>query len=542
MRLKTLNTYLPLIFLFFIVFSTIVLRMRLLDVPLERDEGEYAYIGQLILDGTPPYTEAYNMKFPGIYFIYAGILWLFGETHTAIHFCLLIFNVLSIILLYIFARIAYDDWVAVASAGAFALLSMSYHVQGFWANAEHFILPFVIGANILLLSGLKKNRVKYILFSGILFGCAALVKQHGAFFGLFGFVALLVLLWQNETFEKEIYWKYILAYFGGVIIPLLLCFSYLAYAGAVKNFYLWTFIYAKEYSSIQSIDDIKYNFIGGFQSLFYFASLIWIIAGIGFGTLFFKKNNKQPDILLIGLLIAGIIAFSVGFYFRPHYFILVLPATAVFFGIGIRFIFHIFSSASSAIVRYFPPIFTVTITILGTLAAHWDVLYQFSPDQVTETVYHSNPFPFSSKIAKIISENTSKEDRIAIIGNEPQFLFYSHRKSATSFIYIYSIGEDQPLAEQFRSEMIQQIESYFPKLLVYSNIQPEWYKKPKGWEELDKWFFSYAKLHYVSFARFEYNNIKDTLLVTDTDRLLKRPTHLFWITIYEKRITDVKQK
>jgi 4-amino-4-deoxy-L-arabinose transferase-like glycosyltransferase len=535
MRSKILNIPLPLIFLFFIILFTIIIRVRLLDVPLERDEGEYAYMGQLILDGTPPYTEAYNMKFPGIYFIYAGILWLFGETHTAIHFCLLIVNVLSIILLYIFARTAYDDWVAAASACAFALLSMSYHVQGFWANAEHFILPFIIGANILLLSGLRKNRINYILFSGILFGCAALVKQHGAFFGSFGFAALLILLWQNKTFEKKIYWKYILAYFGGVIIPLLLCFFYLVYAGVIGKFYLWTFTYAKEYSSILSIDSIKLNFIGGFQSIWYFASLIWIIAGVGFITLFSSKYNKQPGILIIGLLIAGIIALSVGFYFRAHYFVLVLPAAALLFGIGIRFIFHIFSSASLPIVRYFPPIFTITITILGTLAAHWDVLYQLSPAEVTETVYHYNPFPYSSKIAEIIREKTLKEDRIAIIGNEPQFLFYSQRRSATSFIYFFSLIEEQPLAEQFRLEMIHQVESTAPKLLIFTHITPEWYEKSKSWKELDKWFFSFAKLYYVPFARFEYNNIKDTLLITDTNNLLKKPTHIFWITIYEKR-------
>jgi hypothetical protein len=112
MRYKALHNYLPFIFLFFIILSTSIFRLRLINVPLERDEGEYAYIGQLILDGTPPYTEAYNMKFPGIYFIYAGILWLFGQTHTAIHFCLLLVNVLTIILLFFFARNAYDDWVA----------------------------------------------------------------------------------------------------------------------------------------------------------------------------------------------------------------------------------------------------------------------------------------------------------------------------------------------------------------------------------------------------------------------------------------------
>ena len=246
MRLKTLHILLPFIFLFFIVLSTIILRMRLLNVPLERDEGEYAYIGRLILDGTPPYTEAYNMKFPGIYFIYAGILWLFGETHIAIHFCLLVVNVISMILLFFLARIAYDDWVAAAAACAFALLSMSYHVQGFWANAEHFILPFVLGAYLLLCAGLRKDRRDFILFSAVLFGCAAVVKQQGAFFGLFGFAVLLSSLWQNKSFDRRKYWKYISAFIGGVVIPLIICFSYLVYAGVLEKFYLWTFAYAKD--------------------------------------------------------------------------------------------------------------------------------------------------------------------------------------------------------------------------------------------------------------------------------------------------------
>ena len=50
------------IFLAVIVFGLVI---RLLGIPLERDEGEYAYAGQLILQGIPPrYKLAYNMKFP----------------------------------------------------------------------------------------------------------------------------------------------------------------------------------------------------------------------------------------------------------------------------------------------------------------------------------------------------------------------------------------------------------------------------------------------------------------------------------------------
>ena len=66
---------------FVLLLITVVgIRIRLLGVPLERDEGEYAYAGQLLLQGIPPYQLAYNMKFPGVYAAYAFIMALFGQT------------------------------------------------------------------------------------------------------------------------------------------------------------------------------------------------------------------------------------------------------------------------------------------------------------------------------------------------------------------------------------------------------------------------------------------------------------------------------
>ena len=55
--------YCGLVFLVILVFAFI--RYRLRAMPLERDEGEYAYAGQLILHGIPPYQLAYSMKLPG---------------------------------------------------------------------------------------------------------------------------------------------------------------------------------------------------------------------------------------------------------------------------------------------------------------------------------------------------------------------------------------------------------------------------------------------------------------------------------------------
>ena len=47
-----------------IVFALVIaIRIRLWGFPLERDEGEYAYAGQLMLQGIPPSKLAYNNFF-----------------------------------------------------------------------------------------------------------------------------------------------------------------------------------------------------------------------------------------------------------------------------------------------------------------------------------------------------------------------------------------------------------------------------------------------------------------------------------------------
>ena len=58
-----------------ILFAAALIRLRLAGAPLERDEGEYAYAGQLVLQGVPPYQLAYNMKFPETYYAYSINKW-----------------------------------------------------------------------------------------------------------------------------------------------------------------------------------------------------------------------------------------------------------------------------------------------------------------------------------------------------------------------------------------------------------------------------------------------------------------------------------
>src|SRR5271167_2946872 len=82
-----------------VVLLMAAVRFRTRDFFLERDEGEYAYAGQLMLQGVPPYQLAYNMKFPGTYAAYALIMGLFGQTPAGIHFGILCMTTLTALML-----------------------------------------------------------------------------------------------------------------------------------------------------------------------------------------------------------------------------------------------------------------------------------------------------------------------------------------------------------------------------------------------------------------------------------------------------------
>ena len=183
----------------FVILITSLIRVHLLEVPLERDEGEYAYMAQLLLKGVPPYGAAYSMKFPGIYAAYALVMLVFGQTHAGVHLGLIVVNAATAVLVFLLARRLFDPLSGAAAGACFSVLSLSKTVQGMMANAEHFVILFAAGGLLLLLQYLEDGRKgKATLFSsGLLLGTSVLMKQHGAAFVLFALIYLAGSLLNN---------------------------------------------------------------------------------------------------------------------------------------------------------------------------------------------------------------------------------------------------------------------------------------------------------------------------------------------------------
>src|SRR5438132_5937031 len=147
---------------------TTAVRIRLLGIPLERDEGEYAYAGQLLLQGIPPYKLAYSMKFPGTFAAYAIAMFLFGQTITAIHLGLLFVNTATSALIFFIGKRLLNSTVGVAAAVSYALLSLSLSVLGLAGHATHFVVLLVLGGALLLLKQHDRLGMGRLFLSGLL--------------------------------------------------------------------------------------------------------------------------------------------------------------------------------------------------------------------------------------------------------------------------------------------------------------------------------------------------------------------------------------
>ena len=468
-------------------------RLRLLGVSLERDEGEYAYIGQQLLNGALPYADSYSMKFPGIYLVYAFILVIFGQTHTGIHLALLLTNIASAFLLFQIGGRLFNKTVAISAGSCFLVMTLNPSVQGLWANAEHFVVLFALGGLLLMLVALEKDSRQQLFLSGMLLGFALLVKQHGGFFCLFAFL-YVVLFYLKKRAEVRTHkmLKVGLFVLGG-LTPIALTALFYFVANRFDAFWFWTFSYASEYVSLHSASQGISAFFNRFNKILESNFLILLLSLLGLAFVALDKRIKDKDIFSVGFLIISFLAIIPGLYFRGHYFILWIPALSLFAGMGLS---GILSGLTSHRLKMASAVCILCISFGVVFYKDENLFFTSSTVEATRYVYGPNPFTESLPIAEYINKNTEEKDEVAILGSEPQIHFYAKRRSATGFLYMYPLMENQKYARWMQEMMIKEVESHQPKIIVFADIKASWVKNSFSDPLLTNWADDYIKKNY----------------------------------------------
>jgi hypothetical protein len=498
------------------------LRLRLLDVPLERDEGEYAYMGQLILSGEIPYLAANSMKLPGVYYAYAAIMSLLGQTTTAIHLGLLVINLASILLLCRLGTMLLDPIAGVGSAAAYAVLSLSATVAGFAANAEHFVVLSVLPGFVLLASRGDAPDARRTIAAGLLLGLAFVMKQHAAAFVAAGG------LWVVSSGLRVSPLRAIshgAVYALGALGPFVCVGLGMWLAGAFEPYWFWTVTYAREYAAMVPLDIGLAQLAREAGRLISAAPLLWGLAAIGLIAPGWDLVARRTAPFVGLFLIAALTAVSTGLRFSDHYFLLVLPAASLLVGI-----------AASAADRRVPRLGLVMPLVAAFAAVLQDHAYFFSlgPTAVARAVNGSNPFPEAVEIGRWLGAHAAPDDRVAVIGSEPEIYFHAQRRAATTYLYTYPLMEPHPFARRMQDEMIAQVEHALPRFVVLVNVDTSWSRRPDSSTRIFEWSSRFVEAHYRPVGLVEIVPGQESRHLWGTD-LAVTPRSSAYVMTFERR-------
>ena len=472
---------------------TCFVRFRFLGVPLERDEGEYAYVAwQLLLNGTLPYTETISLKLPGIHFVYVIILAIFGETPSSIHLALLFTNIATSFLIFLLGKRFYDGSVGIFAGAIFLVMTLTPSAHGFWANSEHFVVFFAMGSFLLMMVALDNEDTRYLFLSGVLLGISILVKQHAIFFWMFGFFYFMYCKKQTEDFA-DIFSKAPI-FLTGTLTPVILVVFIYYVTGNFHEIWFWTVKYAFEYVSYVPPNEAVGRFVDHFAPILNNNFWILFLSLLGVVSVCWDKTIRSKYAFFFGLLVFSFIAITPGFYFREHYFILLMPSLSMFAGIGASSFLKL--SPTRHGLKFAFLLCALFIILVTPLFTQKNIFFKMSSFEIMRHTYGLNPFSESIKLSAYIKKNTNVDDVIAILGSEPQVYYFSKRKSATRFIYMYPLTDEHSYGRVLQAEMIKELENSQPKYILFVNIYSSWMWHKKSSRLLKVWSEDYLEKKY----------------------------------------------
>jgi len=265
-------------------------------------------------------------------------------------------------------------------------------------------------------------------------------------------------------------------------------------AGVFDKFWFWTIDYARQYGSLVPLGMAFRALSLNGALVIEFAWALWSIAAIGVAAGLWRKPTRAGTGFVLALFAFSALAISAGFYFREHYFILILPAVSLLAGVAICRFSGLVAARASAI--RFAPFVVFCAALSQPILAARKFYFEGSPIEASRIRYGLNPFAESVRIAEYLRDHSSPSDTIAVLGSEPQIYFYSRRHSATGYIYTYGLMEPQSYAPQMQEEMIREIELARPKYVVSVKISTSWLRRPESESLIFTWANDYIKKYY----------------------------------------------
>ncbi len=522
--------------LLLILLLFVLIRIGHLPIPFERDEGAYSYYGQLILDGEIPYVSFYEMKPPGLFYAYALVILIFGDTVEGVHAGFLVINVLTLVCVFVLGRRLLGDLGGLLSAASFGLLSSGAEVCGFTAQAEHLVVLFST-AGLVFVSRAQKTEWGLSLFAGgVSLGIACLIKQTGALFVLLGGILVLARGIPCRSVAPRNMFRALLAYGSGVLLMLAAAYVAMLRMGVFEEFLFWAYKYPRAYATEIRVSEGMILFQRTLRYVTENYEPLWLLSSAGLVLTPFLKVAVRVKVFIYLFSVASFLTLFSGLRFYGHYWLQVCPAAALLAGTALctvrQLLTRLLGRAGSA---------AVTCGILVALIAsilHSEREYYFKPDanEILRRVYEMNPFPEAKVIGDFIRERSNnEEDRIALLGSEPEIYFYAGRKAASRHAYFSYLVSNHPYHGRWQKEFMQDVERNRPKFLVLISSQPSLLVHLDAEIGIFSWVAALVKQHYELIGYADMKEGRPTVYAFDDQVDELTPGGRDFIAVYQRK-------
>ncbi len=448
-----------------IVIVYVALRLPGLDVPLDRDEGTFGYLGQLIHRGGLPYKDGVVNRPPVAFYINAIALQIVPATARGIHVFLLLYNFLTLVCLFYLAKIYFESLPAAFwTAFAYAVLSASPAILGFSASAELWALLPISASVLFAVAGIRKDRPVLIFASGVAGAIACWTKQTAAASVLFALLYVVLARFgvqgpRSASIARAARGAFLwLA--GAVSLSAGIVLYFYAHH-ALRELLYWCFTYGFSYASrAASTQTTRLLLLERAVEVARSDFLLWTLA-LG-AAILGSIRRKRWGYFTLGFLVLSILGPVPGFAYR-HYFAQIAPAGALAAGQGFALLLGRLPKAS---LRLNAALACGSAVLAISVSQNDQYFLERDPNAISRYYFRLNPFPESKPVADYIAAHTQPDDPIVIVGSEAQILFYSHRRSSSAFLETYAVLQVHPRYGEFQDRMLAEVQRNPPKYIV----------------------------------------------------------------------------
>jgi hypothetical protein len=495
-----------------------LLRWPIADMPLERDEGEYAYIAQRWLCGEMPYRDAFDQKPPGVFVAYAVIEKLIGTSPAALHWGAQIYSFATLIVIALIGRRFAGDRAGLLAALLAAYMMAERCVLGNAANTETFMILPLAGAFLCTLLAIDRGCAGWSVAAGVLSCFAMQFKQvalpNAVYHGL-----LLLMLGRPRV-------RLCAAYVLGGVIAIMPAVAYFWSVGALHEFYDCVVGHNLSYAQRVPLDEYPFQF----WSTFGFIQTKWwpILTFTLVGLCVRGRDGTSGQWMLGTWLLFSFFGVCAGGYFRDHYFFQIIPAAAVLAGRGVDALAERWAPVRPALFAW--PMVTAMLLYGVFVSSDVDIesdargeshlkadisfwpwyFWPSDPIHKVDRLYGNCPFGESLAVADYIRRESEPDETVYVFGSEPQIPYYASRKSASRYIFVYPLMTPFADTADRQKGVLGELKQARPRFIVVAHQNSSFFEHESAPPHLRAGIAEMLKLDYrlVAIADTDDKNVR----------------------------------